>query len=73
MNYEATFFLTILASGFEICCYVFELIMVFMYICIYLSLSYHDVIFFWLCKDEYKLCHDAVADYLLNDCVYGNC
>lgn len=24
-------------------------------------------------KDEYKLCHDAVAEYLLNDCVYGNC
>uniref|UniRef100_A0A8W8NVN9 protein-tyrosine-phosphatase n=1 Tax=Magallana gigas TaxID=29159 RepID=A0A8W8NVN9_MAGGI len=23
--------------------------------------------------DEYKLCHDAVAEYLLNDCVYGNC
>lgn len=24
-------------------------------------------------KDEYQLCHAAVAEYLLNDCVYGNC
>ncbi|XP_052694675.1 receptor-type tyrosine-protein phosphatase epsilon-like [Crassostrea angulata] len=23
--------------------------------------------------EEYQLCHDAVAEYLLNDCVYGNC
>ncbi|XP_052694681.1 receptor-type tyrosine-protein phosphatase epsilon-like [Crassostrea angulata] len=23
--------------------------------------------------EEYKLCHDAVAEYLLNDSVYGNC
>lgn len=23
--------------------------------------------------EEYKLCHDAIAEYLYNDCVYGNC
>nr|XP_034319444.1 receptor-type tyrosine-protein phosphatase alpha-like [Crassostrea gigas] len=23
--------------------------------------------------EEYQLCHDAVTEYLLNDCVYGNC
>uniref|UniRef100_K1RGD7 Receptor-type tyrosine-protein phosphatase U n=1 Tax=Magallana gigas TaxID=29159 RepID=K1RGD7_MAGGI len=23
--------------------------------------------------EEYQLCHDAIAEYLLNDCVYGNC
>uniref|UniRef100_A0A8W8NTJ8 Receptor-type tyrosine-protein phosphatase kappa n=1 Tax=Magallana gigas TaxID=29159 RepID=A0A8W8NTJ8_MAGGI len=23
--------------------------------------------------EEYQLCHDTVAEYLLNDCVYGNC
>nr|XP_034321702.1 receptor-type tyrosine-protein phosphatase epsilon [Crassostrea gigas] len=23
--------------------------------------------------EEYQLCYDAVAEYLLNDCVYGNC
>uniref|UniRef100_A0A8W8NR64 Receptor-type tyrosine-protein phosphatase T n=1 Tax=Magallana gigas TaxID=29159 RepID=A0A8W8NR64_MAGGI len=23
--------------------------------------------------EEYQLCHDAIAEFLLNDCVYGNC
>lgn len=24
-------------------------------------------------QEEYQLCYDAIEEYLLNDCVYGNC
>lgn len=53
-------FLTILAFTFEI----------FLQ-CTRVGVYYNVHAFIF--KDEYRLCHDAIAEYLLNDCVYGNC